>query len=493
MDGGKEGNPIGHGLPVNQEELQDDPNDTLMWNARLVAPTLVSPAIKKPPIGADNWKIEGNFFTMIKDMLFHGLIEENPFEHIQQFNDICDIYKNKDVMDDAFKLRAFPFTLQGDANVWLRNLPSDSIRSFQDLTEAFINHFFPPLKAERLRMEINGFTQRNDESLYDAWIRIKKMLRAYPPHDLIKKEYINTFYRGTNALIRQTLDASSGGVFMYKSPNVAETMLEDMLVNTYEWNPSPRDLPRKSVAQVEKEKLNLEDELEIDTIDLGVFKFSDDSEVAEFIPYQVKNIMSIEATELTCKKLEGDFEKIKLGKVEKESKVEKVLNAKEHRNESRFLLHQQRRNVLENMPHYGKFLKPLMAKKEKVEKASTAFLKKECDGILKKCNLPPKMGLGDLSPTKMGVNLIDQSISFSVGIAEDLIVKVGEMEFSIDFVIVDIKEDPVVPLVLGRPFLSTAGSLFDFRTGKLTLRDKGKCLSIRSKYVKSSPTPLITP
>ncbi|XP_071687423.1 uncharacterized protein [Rutidosis leptorrhynchoides] len=173
-----------------------------------------------------------------------------------------------------------------------------------------------------------------------------------------------------------------------------------------------------------------------------------------------------------------------------------------------------------------------MAKKGYVEQVSTAFLKKECDGILKKCNLPPKMGdpgpflipsnvngsemltsladsgaiinfmpyfvykrlgLGDLSPTTMGVKLIDQSINSSVGIDEDLIIKVGDMEFPIDFVIVDIKEDPVVPLVLGRPFLATAGSFFDFRTEKLTLQDKGKCMSIRTKRVKAPLIPLTTP
>ncbi|XP_071692056.1 uncharacterized protein [Rutidosis leptorrhynchoides] len=100
-----------------------------------------------------------------------------------------------------------------------------------------------------------------------------------------------------------------------------------------------------------------------------------------------------------------------------------------------------------------------------------------------------RLGLGDLSLTTMGVKLIDQSISSSVGIAEDLIIKVGDMEFPIDFVIVDIKEDPVVPLVLGNSFLATADSFFDFRTEKLTLRDKGKCMSIRTKHVKAPSIP----
>ncbi|XP_071709252.1 uncharacterized protein [Rutidosis leptorrhynchoides] len=173
-----------------------------------------------------------------------------------------------------------------------------------------------------------------------------------------------------------------------------------------------------------------------------------------------------------------------------------------------------------------------MAKKGDVEQASVAFMKKECDGILKKCNLPSKMGdpepflipcnvngsemltslvdlgasinfmpysiykrlgLGDLSPTTTGVKLIYQSINSSMGITEDLIVKVGDMEFSFDFVIIDIKEDPVVPLVLGRPFLATAGSFFDIRTRKLTLRDKGKCMSIKTKCVKTPSMPLSTP
>ncbi|XP_071705181.1 uncharacterized protein [Rutidosis leptorrhynchoides] len=561
----EEGNPINHGPPVNQN-LLNDPNDTPMWNARLVAPTMIALAITKPPIEAENWKIEGNFFTLIKDTYFQGLIDENPLEHIQHFNDLCDIYKYKDVTDNAFKLRAFPFTLQGEVKVWLRSLPYDSIRTFQDLTNEFINHFFPPSKVERLPMEINGFTQRGDKSLYDAWVRFKKMLRACPPQGLTKKEYINSFYRGCNALMKQYLDSSSGGVFMYKSPNAAEILLEDISVNTYEWAPPPRDLTRKSVEQIESDNgqvtlaslnnqfqtygkelkkiqqtivtmqsnttnpnhnqvsssnsnntyaqvnsidsteedqteypqvftfnvegdtFDFDEALEIDTIDYGVFKFSEDSNDAVFIPYQVKSVMSMEDNESTCKELKGNFEQIKLGRVEKEKRVETLLNAKEQKNKVEVLTTstkekmKHRSHILNHyLLHIQRMWITLMAKKGEVEQASTVFLKKECDGILKKCNLPPKMGdpgpflmpcnvngskmltsladsgesinfmpyfvykklgLGDLSPTTMGVKLIDQSISSSVGISEDLIIKVGDKEFPIDFVIVDIKEDP---------------------------------------------------
>ncbi|XP_071699656.1 uncharacterized protein [Rutidosis leptorrhynchoides] len=476
---------------------------------------------------------------MIKDMFFHGLIEENPFEHIQHFNDICDLYKTKGVTDVAFKLRAFPFTLQGDAKVLIRKLPPDSIRTFQDLTNEFINHFFPPSKVERLRMEINGFTQRGT---------IQEDAKSLPTAQS------NTTNPNNN-------QASSS------NPNNTYAQVNS-IASTKEDQP---EYHHAFTFDVKENEFDLDDTLESDTNDLGVFKFSDDSEDAKFIPYQVKSVMSMEATESTYKEIEGGFERIKLGKVKKELKFENVLNAKEQKNEVEVLAtttkeknetsvsHPQPLSpphpkdvdckstltdneniyvklplseVLENMPNYGKFLKTLMAKKGDVDQASTAFLKNECDEILKKCNLPPKMGdlgpflilcningsemftsladsgasinfmhysiykrlgLGDLSPTTMGVKLIDQSVCSSVGIAEDLIVKVGDMEFPIDFVIVDIKEDPVVPLVLGRPFLATASSFFEFRTGKLTLRDKGKCMSIRTKFIKSSSTPLTTP
>ncbi|XP_071688830.1 uncharacterized protein [Rutidosis leptorrhynchoides] len=431
-----------------------------MWNTRLVAPTLVPPAITKPPIGADNRKIEGNFFTMIKDMLFHGLIDENPFEHIQQFNDICDIYKNKDVCDDVFKLRAFPFTLQREAKIWLRNLPSDSIRSFQDLTDAFIKHFFLPSKVERLRMGINGFTQRSDETLYDAWVCFKKMLRACPPHGLSKKEYINTFYRGTNALTKQYLHSSSGGQQIRNqqtsfqnfestvgrlSNQVVERPQGTLPLNTQvnpknnrnnqhsqqnQQNNNTRVIPIESntpsqhnnqasssnpnnnyaqvnsIASIEEEdqtdcphvftfdveedKFEFNETLEIDTMDFGVFTFLNDSEEAKkgLNAKKQKNEVEVYATSIKEKNETPVSHPQPLPPTHlKDVNCKSTLPDNEN-----IYIKLPLAEVLENMPNYGKFLKTLMAKKGDVEQSSTTFLKKECDEILKKCNLPTKMG-----------------------------------------------------------------------------------------------------
>ncbi|GKD69018.1 reverse transcriptase domain-containing protein [Tanacetum coccineum] len=70
----------------------------------------------------------------------------------------------------------------------------------------------------------------------------------------------------------------------------------------------------------------------------------------------------------------------------------------------------------------------------------------------------------------MTLELANHSVTFPMGIAEDVIVKVEKFNFLSDFVIVDFEADPRVPIILGKPFLRTARALVDLYKEKLTLR-----------------------
>nr|GEY60607.1 reverse transcriptase domain-containing protein [Tanacetum cinerariifolium] len=72
-----------------------------------------------------------------------------------------------------------------------------------------------------------------------------------------------------------------------------------------------------------------------------------------------------------------------------------------------------------------------------------------------------KLRLPTLNDTKMVLELADRTISKPTGVAENVFVKVGKFYFPVDFVILDFVVDPRVPLILGRPFLSTAHALID--------------------------------
>ncbi|GKD98871.1 RNA-directed DNA polymerase [Tanacetum coccineum] len=80
------------------------------------------------------------------------------------------------------------------------------------------------------------------------------------------------------------------------------------------------------------------------------------------------------------------------------------------------------------------------------------------------------LGLGDLAHTRLTIELVDRIIKHPRGIAKNVLVRIGKFIFPINFVILDIPEDGDVPLILGRPFLSTAHAKIDVFKRKFTLR-----------------------
>ncbi|GJS22078.1 ribonuclease H-like domain-containing protein [Tanacetum coccineum] len=90
------------------------------------------------------------------------------------------------------------------------------------------------------------------------------------------------------------------------------------------------------------------------------------------------------------------------------------------------------------------------------------------------------LGLGILSDTRLTIELADRTIKQPKGIAENVLVRIGKFIFPIDFIILDIPEDDDVPLILGRPFLSTAHSKIDIYKTKITLRVREEKLVFKS-------------
>ncbi|GKA28985.1 putative reverse transcriptase domain-containing protein [Tanacetum coccineum] len=80
------------------------------------------------------------------------------------------------------------------------------------------------------------------------------------------------------------------------------------------------------------------------------------------------------------------------------------------------------------------------------------------------------LGLGELAHTKLTVELADKTVKYPKGIAENVLVRIGKFTFPIDLINLDMPEDIKVPLILRRPFLSTARAKIDVYKRKITLR-----------------------
>nr|GEX26166.1 reverse transcriptase domain-containing protein [Tanacetum cinerariifolium] len=97
-----------------------------------------------------------------------------------------------------------------------------------------------------------------------------------------------------------------------------------------------------------------------------------------------------------------------------------------------------------------------------------------------------KLGLPELIPTRMTLELANRAICTPVGIARDVFVLVSKFTFPADFIIVDYESDPRVPLILGRPFLRTACALIDVHSEEMILRDGDERLTLNMRHDTSS-------
>ena len=60
-----------------------------------------------------------------------------------------------------------------------------------------------------------------------------------------------------------------------------------------------------------------------------------------------------------------------------------------------------------------------------------------------------RLGLGEVSPTTVTLQLADRSMVFPKGVVEDVLVKVDKFIFPADFIVLDVEEDIEVPLIMG--------------------------------------------
>ncbi|XP_026459761.1 uncharacterized protein LOC113360469 [Papaver somniferum] len=163
-------------------------------------------------------------------------------------------------------------------------------------------------------------------------------------------------------------------------------------------------------------------------------------------------------------------------------------------------------SMIKQFPAYAKFLKDLCTIKRKHNVQKKAFLTEQISSILQH-NTPPKykdpgcptisciigdfmikqalfdlgasvnllpfsvyeqLGLGELKPTSVTLQLADISVKVPRGIVENVLIQIDKFYYPVDFIVLDTQ--PVanaskeIPVILGRPFLATSNALINCRT-----------------------------
>nr|GFA92880.1 reverse transcriptase domain-containing protein [Tanacetum cinerariifolium] len=158
---------------------------------------------------------------------------QDPHNHLRFFNKVTSTFRHPEVPNTTVKLLLFPFSLEGEARIWLDKEPPRSILTWEDLVSKFINQFFPPSKTTYLRNEITNFLQKSNETFNEAWERFKDLLRQCPHHGFSELHQLDTFYNALKPNDQDALDSAAGGNFLDKIPRECLSIIESKLKVRY--------------------------------------------------------------------------------------------------------------------------------------------------------------------------------------------------------------------------------------------------------------------
>ncbi|KAG6730713.1 hypothetical protein I3842_01G093900 [Carya illinoinensis] len=187
-------------------------------------------------------------------------------------------------------------------------------------------------------------------------------------------------------------------------------------------------------------------------------------------------------------------------------------------------------HVIKQVPTYAKVLKDLCTVKRKHHVKKTAFLTEQVSALIEQ-RIPPKykdpgcptiacnignhefgqalldlgasvnlmpysiylqLGLGEIKPTSVVLQLADHSVKKSRGIVEDVLIQIDKFYYPVDFLILDtqsvVESNSKVPLILGRPFLATANALINCRNGLMKLSFGNMTMEVNIFHIEKQPT-----
>nr|GEW40548.1 DNA-directed DNA polymerase [Tanacetum cinerariifolium] len=418
---------------------------------------------------AENFEIKTNLLQLVQTNKFHGFERDNPHTHISKFKMMTSTLKYKDVPNDTIKLMLFPYSLEGAARIWYEKEPSNSILTWDDLVNKFVNQFFPPSKTTHLKNEISRFTQKFKETFREAWERFKEMLRAYPHHGFSELAQIDTFYNGLNEQDQDSLNAVAGGNLLSKTTREALKIIKNKSKvrysrsksNVSRVNTNSKESSSKTDDRIDK----LADQI------LNLVEIVNKQVITPDIAYY--DCIATDSNQPTVCAATGTYNQVSPPnrasnqipppgfapvqnnqiRLNDQKLCEKATNQMEKFFQIFHDLHFDISfaDALLLMPKFSSTIKSLLTNKDKLFELAKVPLNENCSAMLLK-KLLEKLGDPDkfLIPCDFSgidvchalADLADRSITRPKGVAEDVFVKVGKFHFPTDFVVVDFEADP---------------------------------------------------
>ena len=119
---------------------------------------------------------EANQFLMKSEMIcllpvYQGVDYENPYSFMRNFKDVCSAFLSTGSPLHIICMVLFPFSLKEKAKIWFHSLTPNSIFTWEDMRNEFLNKVFPPARTNALMRAIQNFSEKPGEPFAVVWER----------------------------------------------------------------------------------------------------------------------------------------------------------------------------------------------------------------------------------------------------------------------------------------------------------------------------------
>jgi hypothetical protein len=171
-------------------------------------------ATSSHPIEAEGYEICPGFVSLVRELNFARGSDENPYKHLQDFEELCATLIITGSNHETLKWKIFPFSLTRWAKQWYKLHVYNCHGSWNILKDQFCLAFFPLSRIIDLRNEVLSFTQKEGESIGAAWSRYKQLAISGPELSILETMFLQPFAHGLSTESAEYQDMMSGGVFV---------------------------------------------------------------------------------------------------------------------------------------------------------------------------------------------------------------------------------------------------------------------------------------
>ena len=132
------------------------------------------------PPSYSSYELGPVFIAMVRKRLFSGEIHEDPYEHLQEFEELCSGLEILGMTQEALRWKLLPFSLIEKAEQWHTRMIGSMSGDWEELRCDFCYSYSLTERIDSLLIDILDFEQLEKESIGAAWARFSRLLASIP-------------------------------------------------------------------------------------------------------------------------------------------------------------------------------------------------------------------------------------------------------------------------------------------------------------------------